>query len=307
MKAFVSGLVNIETTLKIKEFPLQYYPIDYPFFGIGSSVSGVAYNVAKAFRTLGDEVQIVSFAGEDAEGERIEKEIRAEGMDTAFLFRELAETPVTVAIYDTTGRRQIHCDLKDIQEKTMEKPEVEQKLAESDLAVICNINFNRPLLKKAKALGKRIATDVHVIADSEDEFNKEFMENADILFLSDEKIPCAPEKFLIELKEKYPAEVIVIGLGASGAICYDRKMDELCKLPAVQIGGIVSTIGAGDALFTSFLHYYEKGYKTVEALKRAEVFAALKIRQDGAAKGFCDENTVEEIYRSQWADIQILS
>lgn len=302
MKVFVSGLVNIESTLKIEGFPLPYYPIDYPFFGIQSSVSGVAYNVAKAFRTLGNEVQIVSFVGQDAEGERIEKEIRANDMDTTFLLQELAETPVTIAIYDREGRRQIHCDLKDIQEKAMENKKVEQKLAESDLAVLCNINFNRPLLKRAKELGKRIATDVHVIADSEDAFNKEFMECADILFLSDEKLPCSSEEFLIELKGKYPAEVIVIGLGASGAICYDRWKDELCKLPAVQIGGIINTIGAGDALFTSFLNYYEKGYTAAEALKRAEVFAALKIQHDGAAKGFCDEKAVEEIYRSQWAD-----
>lgn len=32
MKVFVSGLVNIESTLKIEGFPLPYYPIDYPFF-----------------------------------------------------------------------------------------------------------------------------------------------------------------------------------------------------------------------------------------------------------------------------------
>ncbi len=32
-KILVSGLVNTETTVKIKEFPIPYFPIDYPFFG----------------------------------------------------------------------------------------------------------------------------------------------------------------------------------------------------------------------------------------------------------------------------------
>ena len=44
MKILVSGLVNTETTVKIKKFPIEYFPIDYPFFGVNTRVSGVAYN-----------------------------------------------------------------------------------------------------------------------------------------------------------------------------------------------------------------------------------------------------------------------
>ena len=32
MRVIVSGLINIETTLKVRNFPINYYPIDYPFF-----------------------------------------------------------------------------------------------------------------------------------------------------------------------------------------------------------------------------------------------------------------------------------
>ena len=41
-KILVSGLINTETTVKIKEFPIEYFPIDYPFFGVNTRVSGVA-------------------------------------------------------------------------------------------------------------------------------------------------------------------------------------------------------------------------------------------------------------------------
>lgn len=71
MKIFVSGLLNIETTVAVRGFPIDYYPIDYPFFGIRSAVSGVGYNVAKALATLGDDVNLVSFLGDDAEAQRI--------------------------------------------------------------------------------------------------------------------------------------------------------------------------------------------------------------------------------------------
>ena len=49
-KILVSGLVNVESTLKVRKFPIDYYPIDYPFFGIKSTVSGVAYNISKALK-----------------------------------------------------------------------------------------------------------------------------------------------------------------------------------------------------------------------------------------------------------------
>ena len=34
----VSGLINIETTLRVEGFPIGYSPVRYPFFGINSTV-----------------------------------------------------------------------------------------------------------------------------------------------------------------------------------------------------------------------------------------------------------------------------
>ena len=39
-KILISGLVNVETTVPVRKFPVDYYPIDYPFFGINTAVSG---------------------------------------------------------------------------------------------------------------------------------------------------------------------------------------------------------------------------------------------------------------------------
>ena len=71
MKMIVSGLLNIETTVAVRGFPINYYPIDYAFFGVNSNVSGVGYNIAKALTVLGDDVKLASFLGKDAEAERI--------------------------------------------------------------------------------------------------------------------------------------------------------------------------------------------------------------------------------------------
>ena len=45
---FVAGLINLETTLAVDGFPLPYFPVRYPFFGIQTTVSGVGYNITKA-------------------------------------------------------------------------------------------------------------------------------------------------------------------------------------------------------------------------------------------------------------------
>lgn len=303
MEIFVSGLINIETDLKIRAFPVTYYPVDYPFFGIRSTVSGVAYNIAKAAKKLGDGVTLSSLIGKDFEAERILNALDADGLSREYLFEGLDTTPVSVVLHEhgNGGRRQIYCDLKNIQDKNVSADAVRGAMERSDVCVLCNINFNRALLPVAKSLGKTVATDVHVLSAIDDPFNREFMENADILFLSDEDLPASPREFILALKNRYPAKIIVIGLGADGAIMYDRSVDSVTRLPAVNIGGVVNTVGSGDALFTAFIHYYGK-FGAVDALKRAEAFAALKIRSDGGSVGFADEAQVEDVIRgySAW-------
>lgn len=180
MKILVSGLLNIETTVAVKGFPIEYYPIDYPFFGINSNVSGVGYNIAKALTALGDDVSLVSFLGSDAESERILARLSEDGIGAEKIARSLRNTPVSAVLYDTLGRRQIYCDLKDIQEQSVSPDAVRAELNSCDLAALCNINFNRELIKEAKRLGVTTATDVHVLASLEDDYNRDFMENADI-------------------------------------------------------------------------------------------------------------------------------
>ena len=299
MKLFVSGLINVESNLRIRSFPVTYYPIDYPFFGINSAVSGAGFNIATAARTLGDEVSFVSLIGKDSEAARIKNTLDRVGICRDKVFDNLETTPVSVILFEQGdgGRRQIYCDLKDIQDKTIDPEAVKPELYAADTCVLCNINFNRALLPIAKQAGKTIATDVHVLNNIYDPFNRDFMSYADILFLSDEDLPMSPRDFLLTLKTEYAPKIIVIGLGSDGAIMYDRATDSVTQLPAVNLGGVVNTVGAGDALFSAFIHYYGR-HNAVEALKRAQIFAALKIKHDGGSVGFSTEAQIEEVYNN---------
>jgi ribokinase len=292
MHILVSGLVNTETTTAVRGFPIQYYPIDYTFFGVNTAVSGVAFNISKALRTLSNEVRLISMTGNDFSAAYILDSLRELGIATDHVQPKLHQTPSSVVLYDPNGKRQIYCDLKDIQETPCEFKDT--MLNGIDLVVACNINFNRPLLHLAKKAGKIIATDVHVLSDIHDEYNREFMEQADILFLSDEAAGNHYRAFMEQLADAYPSQIIVMGRGAQGAAIYLRETGEITEMPASSVGTVVNTVGAGDALFSAFLHYYAKGLAPLDALHRAQVFAAHKITVSGASNGFVAEQVIAE-------------
>ena len=297
-RMLVSGLINIETTLKVDSFPLTYEPVRYPFFGINSTISGVGYNIAKALTVLGNEVAFLALIGKDLAGGQVRRSLVDDGIDDSLIVKGMPATAQSVIIYDRHGTRQIHTDLKDIQDRVYPVALFEKALAHSSPAILCNINYNRPFLSRAQEAGVPVATDVHTISDVDDHYNADFMAAAHILFLSDENLPGSPEEFARRLLDRYGTAVIVIGLGQKGALLSVRDDNFLERVPAVQTRPVVNTIGAGDALFSSFNHYYNHTGDPYEAIKKAIVFASYKIGEAGAAEGFLSARELEALIAS---------
>jgi acarbose 7IV-phosphotransferase len=294
-KIVVAGLTNIEVTLHVESFPIQYTPVLYPFFGINSSVSGVGYNVAKALTTLGNPIEFVSMIGKDVAGTLVRDTLRAEGIGDEYVLNSLDTTPQSVILYDKNGNRQINVDLKDIQERVYPQVLFERALAKCSLAVVCNINFARPFLDSATRHEIIIATDVHAIGNTEDDYNRDYMAAATILFMSHENLPCSPEEWARWLVNRYGTEIVVVGLGAEGALLSVKSHHYLGRIPAVYTRPVVNSIGAGDALFSAFVHVYNQTQNPYEAIKRAVVFASYKIGTAGAAEGFLSETELEAL------------
>ncbi len=293
----VAGLLNIETTLQIDGFPLPYFPVRYPFFGVRSTVSGVGYNVAKALHTLGHEARLLSLLGCDLNAQVIRQEMHTNGISDEYTLARLEQTPQSVILYDGSGQRQIHVDLKNIQETAYPEAEFDALLPHCSLAALCNINFARPLLHKARQAGKLIATDVHAISDLDDPYNADFMRAADILFMSHERLPAAPEDWARQVQERYGTEIIVIGLGAEGALLAVKRDRSMQRFAARRLRAVVNTIGAGDALFSAFIHGYSTHKAPYEALRQAMLFAAWKIGANGAAEGFLSAEELRQRMR----------
>lgn len=288
----VAGLINMETTVAINKFPIEYSPIEYNFFGIESTVSGVGYNVAKAVKILGGNPQLLSIIGNDIYKNIIYNELEKEDINTTYIKPILQGTAMSVILYDTEGVRKVNLDLKDIQDSNYPKENIHEVLEEADIVVICNINFARGLLKEAKKANKLIATDVHVVDNIDDDFNKEFMSCANILFMSNENILGREEEFVRSVADKYDNDIIVVGMGKKGALLYVKSDKRFTFVPAVYTREIISTIGAGDALFSAFIYFYSKYQDAYKSLELAVIFASYKIGEKGAASGFISEKEI---------------
>ena len=151
------------------------------------------------------------------------------------------------------------------------------------------------MLEKARAMGKKIATDVHCLSDIYDEYNADFLRYSDIVLLSNEHMS-DPYLFVESVFREYGNEIIVVGLGSQGALLHVKESG-FSHFPAVSTREIINTIGAGDALFSAFVHFYVKGESPHLALDKAVCFASYKIGEKGAADGFLSEKDLLALYK----------
>jgi acarbose 7IV-phosphotransferase len=297
-KILVCGLINIETTLQIDSFPIHYSPVRYPFFGIESSVSGVGFNIAKALSVLGDSARFCSVIGGDDAAELVKIALQRNNIDQKYVIQALEKTPQSVILYDRDGKRHINTDLKDIQEARYPGELFRDAVKDCSLAVLCNINFSRPFLEETRKAGVPVATDVHVISSLEDPYNTDYMKHSNILFMSDEHLPCSPGDWIKRVHQKFGNQIVVIGMGSKGALLFVEKDNNISHFPAVPVGDIINTTGAGDALFSCFVHYFSKDANPYEAMQKAVLFASYKTGARSASDGFLEEGALEELYRT---------
>jgi sugar/nucleoside kinase (ribokinase family) len=291
----VVGNINIETTVRIEGFPVPYRPSTLAPFGVSSAVSAVGYNLARALHTLGDTVTLASLIGADAAAGVVRASLAADGISDAWVLGAAAATPQSVILYDGAGARAIHTDLKDVLELPYPPERFASALAGSELAVLTNIAYSKPLIAVARQHGVPLATDLHTLTSLDDAYNAPFLEHACILFMSGELLTTTPAAWAEAVLARFPAAIVVIGLGPRGAYLAARDGDLRAELPAVATRPVVQSGGAGDALFAAFLHGYLRARDPVRALRAATVFASHKLGAASSSDGFLSHDELERL------------
>jgi sugar/nucleoside kinase (ribokinase family) len=277
----VAGVTNLQFSVPVDAFPVVYSPVRYPQNQTGVRVAGVGYNVAAALAALGDEVRLATFGGGgDLLGGVVELELRARGLHGPWVVAG-QNTPRSLVLHEPGGERMICTDLRGLPQAVYPPVVFAEALQSADWAVITNIGFARPLLAVARDGGVPVAADVQAIDDLDDDYNRDWMAAAQVLFCSHERLPVPPARWVSMVQERYPAPVVVVGCGAGGALLGVRDSGEIRHVPAVAPRGVTSTAGAGDALAAGFMHVYAATGDPHAAIEQAVVFAGYAVGEPG--------------------------
>jgi sugar/nucleoside kinase (ribokinase family) len=271
----VAGVTSLYLSVGVGEFPLDYEPTSTPAW-LRAGITGSAGHIAQILARLGDEVRLCTLAGTDPVGLAVRADLHARGLSGPG-FVDAGATSLGVVLVSADGRRMGFPYLAAVNAVGY-PPEMFGRLGSgADLAVLTNARFVRPLIRQARQLEIPIAVDAHLISDVDDGYNKPWLEVADIVFCSHERLPCPPADWVARVFVRYPGCGIVgVGRGPDGCLLGLRD-GTLVTAEAVAPRGVVSTAGAGDALFASFLHGWLATGNPAAALESAVLHAGWKI------------------------------
>ena len=270
-KIVVTGVASLYMAMSVDEPPLPYKPACSPSW-LRAGAAGAGYHIAKILRELGDEVSLCTVVGLDLPGSLIRAELLSAGLLGPGTINARASS-LGVVLVAPDGRRMGHPHLSVLNAVEYPQDLFRQNARGADLAVITNARFARPLLRHARELGVPVAVDVHLIADLGDGYNRPWLEAADVIFCSDERLPCAPAKWVRRIFGRYPGcAIAAVGCGNAGCVLGVAD-GRLVRVGAVAPRGVVSTAGAGDTLFASFLHSWLATGNPLSAIERAVLHA----------------------------------
>ncbi len=297
-KFAVAGIVQVETIVKVDSIPVEYSPVRNKPNTIFTNVGGDAYNERVALKALGNDVKFFSMIGkQDMHNMFWDDEFLG---DDDYVLPILDETPTAVILYDSTRQQQIFEDIKNVRDVAYNLELFKDNIADVDAVIMANANFCRPLAKAAKEAGKLLAINFRGFSEEKFSYNDDFFKMADIIYVSDDNIVASADNFVKRIAKEYDAKIIILGQGAKGLTIYSRDDDLLANYKPVKTSEIVNTAGAGNSLFSCFLHCYVSTHDAVHAIKNSLLFASYKIGYMGTSNGFLSEEELEHWYRLIW-------
>lgn len=300
-KFMVAGFVQFETIVKVDKLPLPYKQFESIPETINTDIGGAGFNQAMALRWLGNEVDFMSMVARNLSKRQIDAYLKRNEVDlsTDYVLPMLDGMPTSVILY-CNGEKQTFEDVKDIRHVEYDFELLESHIQDKEMVVMSNCNFCRPIIGLAQKYNKPIALNVRSMRADKIAPKEDFMKAADILYISDDDIECDPYDIVNDCRNKYDPKILIMGLGNKGVILYTKEDNSVLEYKPVKTNEIVNTVGAGNALFSAFIHYYAKTKNAKESIKNALLFASYKIGFVGTSNGFMTEQQIEQWKRLIW-------
>ena len=301
-KFLVAGIVQRETIVKVDRIPVEYAGITGKPNTIFTSTGGDAYNESLALKWLGNSVDLMTMIGSGESMELINPPDSEVKLVTDYVLPRLASTPEAVVLYDDNRKQQIFEDIKNLRDVSYDRDLFRERAERAEMLVVSNANFCRPLMEIGKELRKPIAVNIREYREEKVVYNEDFLRGVNILYISDDRLKGDPYDFVKSLAAKNRPGVIILGQGAEGLILYDKNKNIIVHYNTVKTHKTVNTAGAGNALFSCFLHFYNKTGDSVFAVKNAMLFASYKIGFMGTSSGFMTEEEIIRWRNLIWRD-----
>jgi 2-dehydro-3-deoxygluconokinase len=254
-------------------------------------IGGAESNVAIGLRRLGIDVTWLGRVGDDPLGERVTREIRAEGVDvravvdtqapTGLMLKERSSASSTAVFYYRAGSAGSRLQPDDMPPGWIENADVVHvsgiTALLSDSARDCVLTA----ISRAQAAGVQVSFDVNYRStlapvDVAGPLLRKIAENADIVF-------GGPEELKLLYPDSEPAEAaqrlvhggrgeVVLKMGADGAVVYSS--DAVVEGAGFTVD-VVDTVGAGDAFVAGYLSGLVQGIDVRARLHRANACGAM--------------------------------
>ena len=146
----------------------------------------------------------------------------------------------------------------------------------------------------AKRAGAVLACDLQDVRDPDDDYLTDFMEGADILFVSSTH-HLNPAPMLKQLVRRSNGSMVVCGRGGLGVAIATTDGIRVYPPPRVDLP-VVDTNGAGDALAVGFLVAHElEGRPVEEAVQRGQLAARWTCAQRASSSDLVTREQLEEL------------
>lgn len=271
---------------------LSFGEVLWDIFPDKKVIGGAPFNFAAHFVKNGGEAFLASSVGKDFIAQDTIKEIENKGVKTEYVGVSENETGKCVVTLDEDSIPSYNL-LNDV---AYDYINCEAISGEFDLVYFATLalrseyNFNSLSLLLNNASFKEVFVDLNIRKPfSSEKAVLLGVKNATILKISDEELDFVNnivfgEKLSVnESLEKYinnypNLKVIIITLGAKGAVAFERKSNKTFKIKGKRVEA-VSTVGAGDSFSATFAYNYlvtKDMYSSLETATRVSAFVVTK-------------------------------
>lgn len=272
MRVVVVGMAYAVVTLPVDGFPVEYRAVrDAP---ISASVGGAGFTAARTLAALGDEVYLAAPLGEDAEAAAVDVAAYRYGVNSAMCPRSLPRSPRAVVL-EGGGLRQISRDLGEARTAHVELDL--GALATSELVMVDGVLPTAALISSAQATGVPVVAALGAVVGPPLLEQQPYLA-ADLLVMGHCPGGDDAERVLRTWRRRSGARLVVLTLGARGALGMTTDAGEVLRVPARDLGPGRRPAGLGATYAGTLAHYvFARGCDARTAMEYAATAAAWRI------------------------------